>query len=188
MYFDLASGSSISADTAICNPEGGLDFPFTWQSHHNLREQAEMPDQDCMKDSSDLHIARMPQQPQTQYRDPFRLLPNAAFEQQPDARLLAAGYKGQAAESQQSQQTNASTLTHNSQQHQENAALIQYGSWQAQTHSVQGMLASMQQRPAWVAPSIQGNCSRLHGTPVQLALFCQEVLAGVDAVCAFSRP
>lgn len=162
MHFDLASGSIVCADSAMCNLLGGHEvFSPTWQSRHSLQGQAEVPDQNRMRDisASNFSVPGKPHQSQNQCRDPFRLLPNAAFEQQPDARLLAIGYEGQAAEQQQRQHSDASMQRHSSQQHQENAALVQHTSWQAQTHSVQGMLASMQQKPAWVEPCIQGICS-----------------------------
>lgn len=137
LHFDLAGDPALEA--------AGIQYhkphaqPETQQPAHASSSHS------AMQGSPDW-VAPKAKSPETQhcaeesFRHPFRLLPATAFEQQPDADMLLEGYKSQA----------------DKQQQPENSPHLQQGSWGAQAAAVQGRLASMQQKPAWEAPQLQG--------------------------------
>lgn len=89
-------------------------------------------------------------------RDPFKLIPNAAFEQMPSAALLTDSCDSQTGQLQQQHQGYALPKA-SACSSQEGVKFQGQSSWQSEVNRFESMRESMHQRPTWKAPEAEGN-------------------------------
>ena len=132
--------------------------PTAWQPQFTWQGKIEMPASYRVGTEDTALVCQAPVQhagPQAA-RDPFRLIPNAAFEQMPSAALLTDVCDSQTGQLQQQQQGYA-LLTASACSSQEDVRLQGQRCWQSEVHRFESIRESMHQRPTWIAAEAEGN-------------------------------